>query len=110
MQRLGGKGRRIPSVRAGATRWAGAPNLRRLPGADPGRHWKLSAIDRYAGRHRPLAWIDDQFDDSCHRWAQARPAPTELVTTDPAVGLIDAHVSRVRAWAQTLTSGQSKAP
>jgi HAD domain in Swiss Army Knife RNA repair proteins len=77
------------------------------PGEDLPRHWKLAAIDGYAGEHRPLAWIDDQFDESCHRWALARPAPTELVATDPAVGLTAEHVARVRAWAQTF---QSKAP
>jgi len=66
------------------------------------RHWKLSAIDSYAGHTRPLAWIDDQFDESCHQWAQHRPAPTQLVATDPAVGLTAGHVARVRAWAQAL--------
>src|SRR5579875_2103808 len=57
------------------------PGLRHLSFADGGgpiggRHWKLDAIDDYAGVHRPLAWIDDGFDDSCHAWAAARPAPT----------------------------------
>ena len=50
------------------------------------RHWKLSAIDEYAGPYRPLAWIDDAFDESCHDWAATRAAPTLLVATDPAVG------------------------
>jgi hypothetical protein len=72
------------------------------PGADPLRHWKLSSIDGFAGSDRPLAWIDDQFDESCHAWAAARRAPTELVVTDPAVGLTAQHVAGVRAWAQTL--------
>jgi Swiss Army Knife RNA repair-like protein len=71
-------------------------------GDEPVRHWKLSAIDGYAGEHRPLAWIDDQFDESCHAWARARLAPTELVTTDPAIGLTAQHVARVRAWAMAL--------
>jgi hypothetical protein len=70
--------------------------------ADTERHWKLPAIERYAGAERPLAWIDDQFDGTCHRWANARPAPTELVATDPAVGLTAEHIARVRAWAQTF--------
>ena len=39
---------------------------------DTERHWKLPAIERFAGRERPLAWIDDQFDVTCHRWANAR--------------------------------------
>ena len=71
-------------------------------GAGEARHWKLSAIDAYAGPHRPLAWIDDQFDDSCHEWARHRPAPTELVATDPAVGLTADHAARLRAWAAAL--------
>jgi hypothetical protein len=63
------------------------------------RHWKLESIDRYAGPSRPLAWIDDDFDDSCHEWARGRTAPTELVTTNPAVGLTAAHIAHVRSWA-----------
>jgi hypothetical protein len=94
----------------------GLPNgLRHLTfppagGSPPVRHWKLGAIEAYAGPDRPLAWIDDQFDDSCHRWAQARTAPTELVATDPAVGLTVDHTKRLRAWARTLAVAQSKAP
>ena len=41
-------------------------------------HWKLEAIDEYAGT-RPLAWIDDNLDESCHDWAAERGAPTLLV-------------------------------
>lgn len=67
-----------------------------------GRHWKLAAIDAYAGPDRPLAWIDDQFDDSCHHWARQRRASTELVATDPAVGFTAQHAARVRAWATAL--------
>ncbi|HEY5429391.1 MAG TPA: HAD domain-containing protein [Solirubrobacteraceae bacterium] len=71
----------------------------------PRRHWKLAAIDHFAGRRRPLAWIDDGFDDSCHRWARSRPGPTELVATEPAVGLTDAHAAQLRRWAQSLRAG-----
>ena len=46
-------------------------------------HWKLAAIDAHAGT-RPVAWIDDAFDEACHAWAAARPAPTLLVATDAA--------------------------
>ena len=35
-------------------------------------HWKLEALDDYAGE-RPLAWIDDSLDESCHAWAAAAP-------------------------------------
>ena len=68
---------------------------------EPGRHWKLSAIDAYAGR-RPLAWVDDDLDDSCRAWARERPAPTLLVQTDPAVGLDEEAANRLLAWATTL--------
>lgn len=68
-------------------------------------HWKLGAVERHAGE-RPLAWIDDAFDDSCHAWAAARRAPTLLVATDPAVGLADEHVARLAAWADTLRTGR----
>ena len=41
-------------------------------------HWKLEALDEYAGG-RPLAWIDDSLDESCYAWAAQREAPTLLV-------------------------------
>lgn len=72
---------------------------------NPGRthaHWKLDAIEAYAG-DRPLAWIDDAHGEACERWATARPAPTLLVTTDPAVGMTDAEVDRLLTWAAQLT-------
>src|ERR1700722_10017810 len=37
------------------------PGHLQFPGADVGaapRHWKLEAIDAFAGPRRPLAWID----------------------------------------------------
>ena len=71
--------------------------------AGPSRHWKLAAIERYAGPDRPLAWIDDAHDDSCHAWVAGRSGPTLLVATDPAVGLTAGDVSRLRAWAAELT-------
>jgi hypothetical protein len=76
---------------------------------NPGRaraHWKLAAIDAYAGS-RPLAWIDDAHGDACASWAAGRErtgAPTLLVTTDPAVGMTDDDVERLLVWAQTLTA------
>ena len=68
-----------------------------------GRHWKLTAIDRYAGPRRPLAWIDDAHDDSCRAWSAARPAPTLLLATDPAVGLTDRDADRLAQWARMLS-------
>jgi hypothetical protein len=85
------------------------PYLLGLPGPlphlsfarNPGRahgHWKLDAIEAYAGPLRPLAWIDDAFDEECHRWARlrARHTPTLLVPTDPAVGITTQHVAELR--------------
>lgn len=61
-------------------------------------HWKLAPIDEY-GRGRPLAWIDDSFDDSCYEWAQKRREPTLLVPTESALGLEEAHTEALMAWA-----------
>jgi hypothetical protein len=71
------------------------------PGRSTQGHWKLDAIDAYAGA-RALAWIDDAHGPACEAWAAAREgagAPTLLVTTEPAVGLTDADVGRLLAWA-----------
>jgi hypothetical protein len=62
-------------------------------------HWKLAAIDAYAGAGRALAWIDDAFNDACHAWAAARAAPTLLVPTEPASGMTRRHVDELLAWA-----------
>jgi HAD domain in Swiss Army Knife RNA repair proteins len=61
-------------------------------------HWKLSAIERYAG-NRPAAWIDDNFNEACRFWAGAREAATLLVHSDPAVGITDRHVEELETWA-----------
>jgi hypothetical protein len=80
----------------------GAPDLPHLTFArNPGRsraHWKLDAIDAYAGE-RPLAWLDDALDDACAEWAEQRAAPTLLVRTEPASGLTGEHVALLRGWA-----------
>jgi hypothetical protein len=65
-------------------------------------HWKLEAIDEYAG-DRPAAWIDDSLDERCTAWADARRAPTLLVETDSATGITDAHVERLLDWALALS-------
>jgi hypothetical protein len=64
-------------------------------------HWKLDAIDDYAGT-RPLAWIDDAFDESCHEWSAARPAATLLVRTSPAVGLTARETDLLLGWSRQL--------
>ncbi len=64
-------------------------------------HWKLDAIDAYAGE-RALAWIDDAFNDACHEWADARGGPTLLVQTTPASGLTQHEAQTLERWAATV--------
>jgi hypothetical protein len=73
-------------------------------------HWKLAAIARYAGTERALAWIDDAHDDECREWAAARPGPTLLLSTETAIGITDAHVTELLAWAQDQASAAPPAP
>jgi hypothetical protein len=62
-------------------------------------HWKLAALDDYAGP-RPLAWVDDSLDESCHAWARDRAAPTLLVPVEPSRGLEEAHVDALIDWVE----------
>jgi HAD domain in Swiss Army Knife RNA repair proteins len=103
-----------------ATGWEEAandylPHLLGLPGHLPvltfdGRvaagaaHWKVDAIAEYAGA-RPLAWIDDNIDETCHAWAAARPAPTLIVETLRHVGMDQEHVELLLDWAAELNGG-----
>jgi hypothetical protein len=64
-------------------------------------HWKLEAIDAYAG-DRPLAWIDDALNHACDEWARARAAPTLLVQTDPEHGLTELEATQLASWARAL--------
>jgi hypothetical protein len=66
-----------------------------------GAHWKLGPLDEYA-TGRPLAWIDDNFDPSCFEWAERREQPTLLVPTETHLGLEEAHVAALEAWATAL--------
>jgi hypothetical protein len=91
------------------------PHLLDLPGELPclsfdGRavfgtaHWKLDAIEEYAGSDRPLAWIDDCLTEDCQAWARERPGPTLLVQTQSDVGIRDEHVEELLAWADSLAA------
>ena len=64
-------------------------------------HWKLDSIEAYVGE-RPVAWIDDAFNDACHEWAGARAEPTLLVQTTPAQGLTRREASILERWAREL--------
>jgi hypothetical protein len=83
---------------------AGLPHLRfeRAVGR-ANAHWKLDAIDAYAG-DRALAWIDDALGPACHEWADARRAPTLLVETQPELGLTTAERDLLAAWARELAA------
>ena len=85
------------------------PYLIFAPSADgsPPRHWKLAAIDAYAGPERPLAWIDDDHT-GCRAWADARPGPTLLVTTDPPTGITAGHVRELLDWATAEAAAQPR--
>lgn len=77
----------------------------------PGRanaHWKLAAIEEHAGS-RALAWIDDAFNDACHVWATARPAPTLLVQTSSERGLTSAEAQLLTKWSRSLTPPRADA-
>ena len=64
-------------------------------------HWKLDAIEEYAGE-RPAAWIDDNIDADCRAWADGRDAPTLLVETRPAIGITEEHVEELLSWADDV--------
>ncbi len=83
---------------------AGLPFLsfERSPGTT-NAHWKLAAIDAYAPQ-RPLAWIDDAFNEACHEWAAERPAPTLLVRTVPEDGLTLREARQLAAWARARSA------
>jgi len=66
-------------------------------------HWKLGPLDQYGG-DRALAWIDDNFDESCYQWARERKAPTLLVPTDPALGLQEVETEALIAWGLSLAA------
>jgi len=67
------------------------------PSTDGSGHWKLEELTERAG-NQPAAWIDDGHNDACETWAVGRNAPTLLVSTDPHIGLTDAHVDQLIAW------------
>ena len=75
------------------------PHLKLNGTPDDEEHWKLGPIAEYAG-NRPLAWIDDNFDQSCFDWAKSREAPTLLVPTEPEHGFEEAHAEVLIHWAE----------
>jgi hypothetical protein len=70
-------------------------------------HWKLAAIDEFAGE-RALAWIDDALNPACHEWAEARAAPTLLVQTEPEHGLTEREAVLLSGWAAELRAAAGR--
>jgi len=64
-------------------------------------HWKIEAIEEYAAG-RPLAWIDDNLDESCYRWAREREGGTLIIETIRHEGMREQHVERLLDWAESL--------
>jgi hypothetical protein len=61
---------------------------------------KLPVIETWCGA-RPLAWLDDFFEDRAYAWAAGRTeagTPTLLVPVDSAAGLQPGHCEAVSAW------------
>ena len=81
------------------------PHLQFAGPATPGAgHWKLDAVERYAGPSRPMAWIDDGHDEYTRAWAQNRGAPTLLICPHPPTGLTARHADQLLEWAQELAT------
>lgn len=51
---------------------------------------------------RPVAWLDDEIDESDRRWAEQREAPTLLVQPNQDVGLQSHHIASVNSWLESL--------
>ena len=64
---------------------------------------KVPAVESVVG-DRPAAWIDDNHTIAGQQWAAERPAPTLLVSIDPAVGWTRSDVDRVLDWVKHLRS------
>jgi SAM-dependent methyltransferase len=70
-----------------------------------GHIWKHPHVVVHAGPD-PLIWIDDDFTDLDHAWAQDRAAagfPTLLVEPDPHIGLQAEHLELILTFVGGLT-------
>jgi len=69
--------------------------------------WKWPAVADYAAG-RPVAWLDDEHDDTAFRPARAAfdraraGTPTLLCHVDPRHGLLADHLDAIRTWAAEL--------
>jgi hypothetical protein len=72
-------------------------------------HWKLGPLDKYCAG-RAMAWVDDNFDESCYEWARERPEPTLLIPTEAHLGLGEVETEALEAWARGLERDRSDSP
>jgi hypothetical protein len=72
-------------------------------------HWKLGPLDEYCAG-RAMAWVDDNFDESCYEWARERPEPTLLIPTEAHLGLGEVETEALEAWARGLERDPSDSP
>lgn len=66
-----------------------------------GRCAELPTLQQVVG-DGPLAWIDDELTPAAFAWAAARPSPTLLLPSAPAVGLTSALLDRLWDFASSL--------
>jgi hypothetical protein len=69
-------------------------------------HWKLGPLGEYCAG-RAMAWVDDNFDESCYEWARERPEPTLLIPTEAHLGLGEVETEALEAWARGLEHDRS---
>ena len=70
----------------------------------PDAHWKLSAIEAYAGPDRPWPGSTTLTTTRATPGRAGAQGPTLLVATDPAVGITGEHVETLLSWGPA-TSG-----
>jgi hypothetical protein len=62
--------------------------------------WKLHAVRDFVG-DRPFAWVEDELGPDAFSWAEQRESQTLLIQTDPIVGLIDEHFTRLESFGRS---------
>ncbi|MDX3848826.1 HAD domain-containing protein [Streptomyces europaeiscabiei] len=71
--------------------------------------WKRDHVDDWLG-DAPAVWIDDDFTDLDHAWAEERAAcgtATLLVQPDPHLGLQPDHLTEVTKWVARLSAARA---
>ena len=64
-------------------------------------HWKLGPLDEYC-RGRAMAWVDDNFDESCYEWARGTAGADAAGPDRADLGLEEAQTEALTAWARGL--------